>query len=212
MDGEGMAVIPAESSSLAKAGALDQTHRLVMLVRCRQVDRFCVSQMTDARTTIRHHNGSWLFMTRADRRWKRRPEMFVIDDVAVAVGVHYLVAHGSAALAAKGAALAEHPVSTAATMAVHHGVASLISNATFPAATNTVSAAINVVHVPIQNQAVLSHGAAATGSAVTALHDAVKFALPVAAGVAWQRVRKSERYRAVKDDLSVLLDKAMTAL
>ncbi len=81
-----------------------------------------------------------------------------------------------------------------------------------PAASNTVSAAINVVHVPILNQAVLSHGAAATGSAVTALHDAVKFGLPVAAGVAWQRVRKSERYRDAKDDLSVLLDKAMTAL
>ena len=139
--------------------------------------------------------------------------MFVIDDVAVAVGVHYLVAHGSAVLAAKGVAVAEHPVSTAATMAVHHGVSSLIGNAIFPAATHTVPAAINVVHVPILNQAVLSHGAAgATGSAVTALHDAVKFGLPVAAGVAWQRVRKSGRYRDVKDDLSALLDKAMAAL
>ncbi len=139
--------------------------------------------------------------------------MFVIDDIAVMVGVHYLVAHGSAALAVKGAALTEHPVSTAATMAVHKGVASLISNATFPAATNTVPAAINVIHVPILNQAVFSHGAAgATGTAVTALHDAFKFGIPVAAGVAWQRFRKSERYQDVKDDLSVLLDKAMTAL
>ena len=47
---------------------------------------------------------------------------------------------------------------------------------------------------------------------MTTLHDAVKFGLPVAAGVAWQRFRKSERYQDVKDDLSVLLDKAMTAL
>ena len=137
--------------------------------------------------------------------------MFVIDDVAVMVGVHYLVAHGSAALAAKGAAAAQHPVSTAATMAVHHGVASLITNASFPAATNAFPAAISVVHVPILNQAVLGHGGA-TGAAVTALHDAIKFSLPVAAGVAWQRVRKSERYREVKDDLAVLLDKAMAAL
>ncbi len=138
--------------------------------------------------------------------------MFVIDDFAVAFGVHYLVAHGSAALAAKGIAVAEHPVSTAATVAAHRGAVSLISNAAFPAATSTVHAAVNVVHLPILNPAVLSNGANATGAAVTALHDAVKFGLPVAAGVAWQRVRKSERYRDVKDDLSVLLGKAMAAL
>jgi hypothetical protein len=152
--------------------------------------------------------------------------MFVIDDIAVAVGVHYLAAHGGAALAAKGAAIAHDPVSAAATMAVHRGAASLISNAIFPAATNTVPAAIkvvpaaikvvpaaiNAVHVPILNQAVLGHGAAAAGNAVTALHDAVKFGLPVAAGVAWRRVRKSERYRDAKDSLSVLLGKATAAL
>ena len=97
-------------------------------------------------------------------------------------------------------------------MAVHRGVASLISNATVPAAANAVPAAINVVHIPILSQAVLSRGAAGTGTAATALHDAVKFALPVAAGVAWQRFRKSERYRDMKDDLSVLLDRAMAAL
>jgi hypothetical protein len=138
--------------------------------------------------------------------------MFVIDDVAVAVGVHYLVAHGSAALAAKGAAVAQHPVSTAATMAVHHGVESLISNAIFSETAHTVPAAISVVHVPILHQAVLSHGAAGATGAVTALHDAIRSGLPVAAGVAWQRLRRSERYRDVKNDLSVLLDKAMAAL
>ena len=145
--------------------------------------------------------------------------MFVIDDIAVAVGVHYLAAHGGAALAAKGAAVAHDPFSAAATMAVHRGAASLVSNAIFPAATNTVPAAIkvvpaaiNAVHVPILNQAVLGHGAAAAGNAVTALHDAIKFGLPVAAGVAWRRVRKSERYRDVKDSLSVLLGKATAAL
>jgi len=145
--------------------------------------------------------------------------MFVIDDIAVAIGVHYLVAHGGAALAAKGAVAVQHPVSTAATMAVHHGASSLISNAIFPtasnavpAAINAVPAAINVVHVPLLNQAILGHGAAATANAVSALHDAVKFGLPVAAGVAWQGLRKSARYRDMKDDLSVLLDKAMAAL
>jgi hypothetical protein len=143
---------------------------------------------------------------------RRETIMFVIDDIAVAVGVHYLVAHGSAALAVKGAAMAQHPVSTAATMAVHHGVGSFISNAIFSEATSTVPAAINVVHVPILNQAVLSHGAAGATGAVTALHDAIKFGLPVAAGLTCQRLRKSERYRDMKNDLSVLLDKAMAAL
>lgn len=137
---------------------------------------------------------------------RRETIMFVIDDIAVAVGVHYLVAHGSAALAVKGAAMAQHPVSTAATMAVHHGVGSFISNAISSQATSTVPAAINVVHVPILNQALLGHGAAGSTGAVTALHDAIKFGLPVAAGVAYQRLRKSERYRDMKNNLSALLD------
>ncbi len=137
--------------------------------------------------------------------------MFIIDDIAVAAGLHYLATHGGAVLAAKAVAIAHHPVSTATTMAVHRGVQTSITNAVLSQGSSVVPAAVNVVHIPVLNPAVLSHGTASATGAATALHEAVKFCLPVAAGVACQLLRRTERYQDVKNDLSVLFGKALTA-
>ena len=139
---------------------------------------------------------------------------FVIG--AKLVGAKLLAAHGVHALAAKGAVAAQHPVSTATHMAIHHGITYAINNPAVSAATAAHSVP---ALTPGATAAVLSHGttgaagaAAAPPAPVNVLHVARELAIPVATGVAWRQVRKTEQYREAKAALSGLFETAKEEL
>src|SRR5690242_16656606 len=124
------------------------------------------------------------------------------------VGAKLLAAHGAHALAAKGTAVAQHPLPAATHMAIDHGISYAINNP----AVSTVAAAHSVPALtPGATAAVLSHGptgtagaAAAPSAPVSVLHVARELAIPVATGVTWRQGRKTKQYREVKAALSEL--------
>jgi hypothetical protein len=123
------------------------------------------------------------------------------------VGAKLLAAHGAHALAAKGAAAAQHPLPAATHMVLDHGISYAINNPAVSAATAAHSVP---ALAPGATAAVLSHGpagAAAVPSApVNVLHVARELAIPVATGVTWRQVRKTNQYREAKAALSELFD------
>jgi hypothetical protein len=134
----------------------------------------------------------------------------ILGGLEFVIGAKLLAAHGVHALAAKGAAAAQNPLPAATHMAIHHGIKYAITHP----AVSTVTAAHPVPALtPRTTAAVLSHGttgaaeAAATPSApLNVLHVARELAIPVATGMAWRQVRKTEQYREVKAALSELFD------
>ena len=125
-------------------------------------------------------------------------------------GAKLLAAHGAHALAAKGAAVAQHPLPAATHMAIDHGISYAVNNS----AVSTAAAAHSVrALTPGTTAAALSHGptgaagaAAAPSAPVSVLHVARELAIPVATGLTWRQVRKTRQYREAKAALSELFD------